>query len=463
MAKKVLISLIHRNLLLNSEELKKVDQNVYSCLEQNKTIYPEQAEALGILDNINKNLAHWLNLSIKEWEVDRKAISVSEKYKYRCDLCNQPIKTRYKVINKKNKNYLYIGGNCTDNFKELALMKKVVKSTEELYRYNELIDKSKEFYSLLTDAKNLTEYTEIILPDFYQDSYNKAKKNLVKFMKNYIKKGNSLDESELLRLHKIYRNEEKIIKKFVKDNLGKNNILSRSIANSIKRTQAEEYEEILREVEKNKGQISPFTASKIKVPKYLNSMIERINKLLPNNVALENSRVGEYDFQIKKRSAKYNFKMTSSIFISSYYDKSLCNFQKWIGQHLEEVKFANKESRDKVLRLANFTLNGLKEVKVVELNYRKIVNEYFDDLNNYEQSVAYDKLTRLGEAYTALMIRGDASGEVRIYGQQQLMNLGKKLVCLEEYDPRDCIKVNYQKFSNINEYYRFLAGKVVFR
>ncbi|EOW1885591.1 hypothetical protein ACNZ61_002794 [Enterococcus hirae] len=459
MAKKVLISLSHRNLLINSETLKNVEPDVYSCLEQNKTIYPEQAKRFGILDKINKNLTNWLNLSIKEWKIDRKGISISEKKDYHCDLCNQPIQTRYKIINQKNQHSLYIGRECSNNFKELASIKKLVKNADQLYRYNELINKNKNFYSILTNEKDLTECTEIILPDFYQESYKKAKKKLVKFMRNYIRKGDSLDEQELRRLYKIYHNEEKIINRFVRENVENKHVLFRSVANAIKRAQPKEYKEILKEVEKNRGEISPYTASKIKVPKYLNSMMGRMNKLLPDNVVLKDSNMGKYDFQITKRSAKYHFRVDSSVLITSYYDKFLCDFPKWIERYLGEINFANKESRDKALRLANFTLNGLKDVKVVEPNYHKIVNEYFDDLNHYERSVAYDKLNSLGQSYTALITRG----EVRIYVQQQLINLGKQIICLDRCDPRRFLEENHYEFSNIDEYYQFLAGKVVFR
>lgn len=463
MGKKVLICLSQRNLLLNSEALKKVEPDVYSCLKQNKRIYPKQAETFGIVTKINQNLAHWLNLSIKEWEIDRKGTCISGEKEYHCNLCNQPIQTRYKIINKKNQQSLYIGGNCSNNFKELAFMKRIVKNEDELYRYNKLLDKNEEFYSLLTDKKDLTEYTEIILPDFYQDSYRKAKKKLVKFMKNYIKNGNSLDEKELFRLHKIYRSEKKIMNKFVQENLGKDNVLSRSVAKSIERVQPKEYKEILKEVEKNRGQISPYTASKIKAPKYLKTMIERINKVLPDHVVLEAARVGTYVFRFKKRAVNYHFKIASRIVISSYYDKTLRNFPKWIEYHWEEIGFADKESKAMVLRLADFTLHGVKGVKVVEPNYHKIVNEYFDDLTNSERSGVYEKLSSLGQSYTVLMIRGSQPGEVRIYGQQLLLNLGKRLICLDSYNPKKFIEEKHQKFSNIDEYYHFLARKVVLR
>lgn len=462
MGNNVLIDLKKRNLLINSEALKKAEPDVYSCLKQNKTIYPKQAEAFGILTKIKQNLAHWMNISIKEWKVDRKGTSISEE-KYHCDLCNQPFNTRYKIINKKNQNSLYIGGTCIYNFQELVFMKNIVKNEGELYRYNELLDKNEEFYSILTDKKDLTEHTEIILPDFYKDSYHKANKKLVKFMKNYIKHGNILDEEELFRLYRIYQHEKKVINKFVRDNLGKNNVLSRSVAESIERVQPKEYKEILKEVEKNRGQISPYIASKIRAPKYLKTMIVRINKVLPDHVVLEDAKVGTYSFRFKKKSFKYHFKIASSIVISSYYDKSLCNFPKWLEYHWEEIGFADKESKKRVLNLADLTLHKLKDVKVVEPNYHKIINEYFDDLTNSERSDVYDKLFSLGQYYTVLMIRGSKPGEVRIYGQQKILNLGKRMICLDKYDPKKFIEEKHQKFSHIDEYYRFLARKIVLR
>ena len=305
-----------RNQLIYSDFLKNNEPNLYKILLDNLSLEDNLAKELGIYEKIKNNLSSWINLSAKEWEVDKnKPFVVDESSKNKdnhCELCNACIIIKYKIKNKKNGKILYIGGDCVKKFKKLKHFSDIVTDADSYNRYNELVKKYGQIIvDILVDDANLLEETDIILSDMLYEDFSKPQNKLVRLLKSYIKSNKEFKEDNVAKLIKTYKFQKHHVNEFINKN--KNNIIymPRDIANDIKNNQSEQYKEIIESIMDNSGQIPKPISLKIKVEKYISKFISIINKKLPKTTNITNVNFGTYIVMIRAFSDKYLFKISS--------------------------------------------------------------------------------------------------------------------------------------------------------
>lgn len=419
-----------RNQLIYSDFLKNNEPNLYKILLDKLSLEDSLAKELGIYEKIKNNLSSWINLSAKEWEVDKnKPFVVDESSKNKdnhCELCNACIRIKYKIKNKKNGKILYIGGDCVKKFKKLKHFSDIVTDADSYNRYNELLKKYGQIIvNILVDDANLLEETEIILKDMLYKDFSKPQKKLVKLLKSYIRSNKKFKEDDLAKLIKTYEYQKRHVNEFINKN--KNNIIymPRDIANDIKNNQSKQYEEIIKSIMDNSGQIPQQISSKIKVERYISKFIGMINNKLPKTVNITNVSFGMYIVTIRAFSDNYLFKIGSELLLTNYYKNNIINFDNIFLSNIDDVEIYDKNTFERLKILGeSFILR--RSFNIYEINYAKIAREYDNDLTGKEFNNLIARISRTLDSYTAFKRKND--NKIYLFNNSNLVNIGKNVL-----------------------------------
>lgn len=428
--KKTRIQLIYSDFLKNNEP------NLYKILLDNLSLEDSLAKELGIYEKIKNNLSSWINLSAKEWEVDKnKPFVVDESSKNKdnhCELCNACIIIKYKIKNKKNGKILYIGGDCVKKFKKLKHFSDIVTDADSYNRYNELLKKHGQIIvDILVDDINLLDKTDIILSNTLYEDFYKPQNKLTRLLKKYIKNNIAFNEDDITRQIGVYKFQKSHINNFIKEN--KNNIIymPRDVSNDIKSRQPEQYKEIITSIKDNKGKIPQQISSKIKVEKYISKFISAINNKLPKTTNITNVNFGTYIVMIRAFSDKYLFKISSELLLMNYYKNNISNFDTIFLSNIDDIEIYDKNTSDKLKILGeSFILK--RSFNIYEINYAKIAREYDNDLTGKEFNDLITRISRILDGYTAFKRKND--NKIYLFNNPKLVNIGKK-VLLDSHRP----------------------------
>ncbi len=460
MGKKLLIDKSKRNLLIFSDFMKYEEPTIYKILLENNKIDEDTAEKLDISQKIKQNLPAWLNFSSEEWIPDKNnpILTTDVSGNKHCKLCNQPIKFQYKVKNKRNKMEILIGGNCVNNFKQLDSMIKIIKTEKEYIRYNKLLKYNSDIYDILMTDSKLLQKTEIILPKGYYDSFDKRQKQVKRLLMDYIRRGKSPKKKEIDKLLSLYRYERSNLKHFVKQNNQNTDYVTRKIANEIENNQNDDYKEIINEVMENNGKLSAVISMKIKVVGHLNRIKPLISNQLPKEITLEQTSFGMFILSIKKFNDNYIFKVDSPFLLELFYRKKLRKFDDVFLENLRKFDIFGVRTKEKLLILSESFITSDNLFRLKEIDYRKIVYRYDDDLTVIEFNEVLNKVASVLEKYTIFEKKWDTN--LYIYRNTTLEEKGKELLFSQLDRTKQKIIDSYDKKLEIKELYDWILQAI---
>lgn len=460
MGKKLLIDGSKRNLLIFSDFLKEKEPKIYKILKENRKIDEITAEKYGIADKIKQNLPAWSNFSSEEWIPDKNnpILTTDVSGNKHCKLCNQPIKLQYKVKNKRNKMEILIGGNCVNNFKQLDSMIKIIKTEKEYIRYNKLLKYNSDIYDILMTDSKLLQKTEIILPKGYYDSFDKRQKQVKRLLMDYIRRGKSPKKKEIDKLLSLYRYERSNLKHFVKQNNQNTDYVTRKTANEIENNQNDDYKEIINEVMENNGKLSAVISMKIKVVGHLNRIKPLISNQLPKETTLEQTSFGMFILSIKKFNDSYIFKVDSPFLLELFYRKKLRKFDDVFLENLRKFDIFGVRTKEKLLILSESFVTSDNLFRLKEIDYRKIVYRYDDDLTVTEFNEVLNKVASVLEKYTIFEKKWDTN--LYIYRNTTLEEKGKELLFSQLDRTKQKIIDSYDKKLEIKELYDWILQAI---
>ncbi|MGO2891817.1 hypothetical protein [Enterococcus devriesei] len=458
MSNKLLISLSDRNLLLFSDFVKNNEPEIFQILKQNKTISTNFAKQLNIFDKIKQSLPFWIEFSRKEWASDKQNPRlVAKDGNFRnCQLCNTPNKFQYKIENKSNGNTLLIGGDCVNYFKELRTMKKLISNEDEYKRYQKLLSYDLYFYDVLVTNTDIINSTEIILPSYYKDSFKKVQKRLTQKLRKYIKRGEKFNKEDMDHLVLVYKNEIQQMNDFIKRNKNNDEYLSRDIAGRIKRSQKNDFDDILFEVGENGGKISKSTSVKIKVEPYLEIIAKKMKYRLPNGYNLAGTKFGAFELSIINENVNYEFEVDSRMLMTEFFKDKIKIISKFFLNNLEVLIINEVSTRDKLVQKGQNKVLEEIDGEIYEPSIKKIILVYDNDLNSKEYRETYSKIESIVNRF--FIIKSYHENVLYVSPINDLIMIGKKALFSD--DLIDLSELNFRKIT-IEDFQRFVASQIV--
>ncbi|WP_312498455.1 hypothetical protein [Enterococcus sp.] len=458
MSNKLLISLSDRNLLLFSDFVKNTEPEIYKILEENKTISTNFAKQLNIFEKIKQSLPFWIEFSRKEWVSDKqnpRLVAKDGNFK-KCQLCNTANKFQYKIENKSNGNTLLIGGNCVNYFKELRTMKKLISNDEEYNRYQKLLSYDSYFYDVLVTNTDIINSTEIILPNYYKDSFKKSQKRLTQKLRKYIKHGEEFGEKEIHHLILVYKNEIQKIDEFINKNKNNNDYLSRDMAGRIKKNQKNDFEKILSAVENNGGKISKSTSLLIKIEPYLELIASKIKYRLPKGYDIIGTKFGAFNIEISNENLNYEFEVDSKLIMTEYFKNRIKSIPTFFLNNLNILIINEASTRDKLVQKGQRKMLEVMDGEIYEANIKRIIQVYDNDLTSKEYNETYSKV----EAIINRLFIFKKSHEDILYVSpvNDLIPIGKKSLFTD--DEIDSTDLDFRDIS-IKDFQQFVASQIV--
>ena len=457
MSNKLLIDKKQRNLLLFSNFLKNTEKDIFHILKENLNISIKIAKENDIENRINNNLPTWLNFSRKEWKAhDKNPFLISDSDSIQnCELCNSPLKWRYEMYNEISNKKISIGGECVKQFKQLVGLGKLVTNEEEYKRYNWLIKEYPLTLDVLVKNTDILERTEIILPDFYQVSFKKIQKELTKQLRDFIKRNKKIDQNILEKSLIKYSTEINSIKEFIEKNQGNRNYLSRNVVEAIEKSEHSHLSIIVSTVEGNGGIIPVQLSPKIKVSNYLKLYEKDINiKFSKSKVSILDIIYATYILQIKNSKNTYNFKVNSEYLLNKYHERISFEFPNNFKKDIDEFIINDIQTKDRLYMDGQKFLLMESSSKLKDINFRKIISFYDNDLTKDEYDVVYQKVTSI--LSRLLVISKVNSTIVEIFTNKDVESTGKSVLFGVEPCGQDIsIKMNE------NDFYRYIANQIV--
>lgn len=437
--------------------MSKHDPLIFSILKKNKDISKETAIKNNISNKIISNLPSWLDFSSKEWVPSKSNpfLVKDDDSITNCQLCNQKIKWKYKLVNELNDKTIWVGGNCVQKFSQLKSLKKIVSTPKELERYNNLLEKYPDMFNIFVSNTTFLDNTDILLPSYYQKEYQSIEKQLKSISRKYIKKGVQINHSEFYRKIKAYNILLTNIHNFIDKNINNINYLPRKIIYSIQRQQKEDYQDIKFSIENNNGKISLETSSKIKVENYLELFKDIINlKFSKSKVTITNILYGTYILSIKYKNYKLDFFVPSDFLLKKHLSKGGFIFPESFSDNMEHFKIYNTETNNKLFLIGNNHIKNQSLLSIFEPNIKKIISIYDTDLTSKEYKELYSKISAILSQY--LILQNNQDKKLLIYSNNTIIELGKLILFKKDNIWND---EGIQMFEE--EFNKFISGQIL--
>lgn len=192
MRKNTVLSMSDCVLLNRSDQIRNDEEYSFLLpfLEDEKKITSDEMKQSGVLhekiDKFMKNKGNIISLSSKEWAPRKVNATVHKPGK--CQFCGQPLKYRYYVINGRNNNEMYVGGDCVGYFSSDAQythqsnINNLIQLKNKEYLEKNHIELTNEF----NDNEFLYSQDTIVLKELEKE-YNEVKKEFRNLYNSIIK------------------------------------------------------------------------------------------------------------------------------------------------------------------------------------------------------------------------------------------------------------------------------------
>lgn len=445
-------------MLFSSEFVKNTEPDIFKVLEENKTISTNFAKQLDIFEKIKQSLPYWIEFSRKEWISDKQNPRMVAKdgiFK-KCQLCSTPNKFQYKIENKSNGNTLLIGGDCVNYFKELRTMRKLISNDVEYNRYQELLSYDPYFYDVLVTNTDLINSTEIIMPNYFKDSFKKIQKKITQKLRKYIKRGEEFQKDDMDRLILVYKNEIQKIEEFINNNRHNDEYLPRDMAERIKKNQKNDFEKILANVENNGGKISKSTSLMIKVEPYLEFVAKKMKYRLPKEYNLIGTKFGAFELNIINEGINYEFEVDSKQIMTEYFKNKIKSISTFFSNNLDVLIINEASTRNKLIQKVQSKISEEMDGEIYDANIKKIIQVYDNKLSSKEYSEAYSKVESI--INRLLIIKDHHEDILYVTSISDLIPIGKKLLFSDV--TIDSTGLQFRKIS-VREFQEFVASQIV--
>lgn len=244
----VLVSLKDRQLVLNSEAVKKYP-NIENLLQKYEVIYESDFEDT---DDFNDEAQTFFRYSFaelrdeasREWyriAVENEEISANKDTRIHCSLCRTPNRYIFYIKNKLNKSEMNVGSDCIEKFKNLndgndiatirVLKRKRESEFRRIDRINTFNAKYPNVESKIKAWKTDYENLPILMPAHIHNRFQELINESQMFYINYI--NGRLQKSTLDMFEKFiedYKKQVIDIEKWIEENQNKRFICDREIA-----------------------------------------------------------------------------------------------------------------------------------------------------------------------------------------------------------------------------------------
>lgn len=445
MKKTTILSMSECVLLNRSDQIKNDEDYTFLLpfLEKEKKVMIDEMIGKGIserkIDNFVKNKGDIISLSSGEWA--RRKVNPTVHKPGKCEFCGQPLEYRYYVINGRNKEEMYVGGDCVNYFSSDALLthQSAIKELKQLknkeYLENNYIELVKEF----NDRDFLYKQETIVLEE-YEEKYIKIKKDFRKKYNSIIKKRT---QEKIEKLCDIYSDLQKIKEEIIESCLDISTnefVVNKEFYNYLRN---DERFDLVIETAMKTGSPAPATIHNVKFKPFLQEFENKFNSLYKGNLSIRFINEDSVIFRILLMNQKITLNMKTEV-ILEWFNKTIIgkkydDFCTKISLFAKKVENPKDVVNDK--ELYNYFLKELRLVKIDKSKVYSKLKPYNEFVFNYfNNKTIYNK-----EGQPQVYVLDD----IEILRSSIILLVQNKIKTLPTKHPQQ--KIEYKEYNSIEE------------